>query len=139
MEYRKEEDGYIVVLEIGDEIIASLIEFARAESIEGGAFSGIGALGEMEIGFFDLEAKEYRRKEIFEQRELLSLAGNLAFDGETPMVHAHVILGRPDFHCEGGHLFRGTVSVTCEIEFRPKLRIDREFDGATGLKLWRLR
>jgi len=138
MEYRKEKDGYIVVLEIGDEIIGSLIEFARAESIDGGVFTGIGALGEAEIGFFDLEKKAYRRKTIKMQRELISLNGNFAFDGENPVVHAHVVLGGPDFVCEGGHLFRGIVSVTCEIEFRPKARIDRDLEEKTGLKLWKL-
>ncbi|HHS50663.1 MAG TPA: DNA-binding protein [candidate division Zixibacteria bacterium] len=139
MQYRKENDLYLIALEIGDEVLESVIAFAEAEGIEGGVFSGIGAMNEAEIGWFDLENKEYRRREILGQRELLSLMGNFARDrGGAPIVHCHVVLGRGDFACEGGHLFHGRISVTGEIIFTPTSPISREFNEASGLKLWQM-
>ncbi|MCK5833323.1 DUF296 domain-containing protein [bacterium] len=139
MRYKKENTGYLIVLDVGEEFVDSIIDFAKKEGIEGGVFYGVGAMNLAEIGFFDLEKKEYIKKNIEGQRELLSLKGNLAHDNDgNPIVHCHVIFGKADFATEGGHLFKGVVSVTCEIFFQQTSMIGRVFDSKTGLKLWQL-
>ncbi|HDR91018.1 MAG TPA: DNA-binding protein [candidate division Zixibacteria bacterium] len=141
MNYREEFDGsYLLCLEIGDDIIASIAEFALEEGIRGAIFMGIGAIDRAEIGYFDLVRKEYARKAISGQRELLSLKGNIgiADEGEI-VVHAHVILGDADMNCIGGHLFSSRISVTGEIAVHPVSDIVRSPENTTGLKLWNLR
>jgi len=141
MIYREEYDGsYLVCLEIGDEIIECLTEFARHEGIHGAVFEGIGAVNEGEIGYFDIEKRDYIRAQIPDQREMLSLKGNIALDSDGDfIVHAHVVLGDVDMGCIGGHLISGRISVTGEIHVRPVIDIRREPDKATGLKLWNLK
>jgi hypothetical protein len=141
MHYREEYDGsYLICLEIGDDIVDSLRTFASNEGIRGGNFKGIGAIDRAVIGYFDLERKEYLKKEVVGQRELLSLIGNLGID-ETGaiIVHAHIILGDRDMNCSGGHLFTSRISVTGEIIVHPTADIVRSSNLKTGLNLWNLR
>jgi len=140
MEIREEFDGtYLIKLNIGDEIISSLEKFADENGIYGATFQGIGAVNFAEIGFFDLENKEYARTTIDGQREVLSLKGNIGRDGDGEvMIHAHIILGDKSFATQGGHLFKGKISVTGEIRLLPSGDIKREHEQKTGLKLWKL-
>jgi len=141
MNFREEYDGsYLLCLEIGDDIIDSIAEFAREEGVKGATFMGIGAIDRAEIGYFDIDKKEYTRKTISGQRELLSLKGNIGFaEGGDIVVHAHVILGDADMACSGGHLFSSRISVTGEIAVHPVSDIVRTPEDTTGLKLWNLR
>ncbi|MGC9315083.1 MAG: PPC domain-containing DNA-binding protein [bacterium] len=141
MNFREEYDGsYLVCLEIGDDIIAALTEFAKDEGIRGAHFSGIGAIDRAEIGYFDIDKKEYARKTVSGQRELLSLKGNIGIaEGGDIVVHAHVILGDAEMNCVGGHLFSSRISVTGEISVHPVSDIERSPNSSTGLKLWNLR
>jgi len=140
MEYREEYDGsYLIRLHKGDEIISSLISLADEFGLCGATFDGIGAVDKAEIGYFDTEMKDYVRVEIFDQRELLSLKGNIGSGpDEKLIVHAHVILGDRNMTVIGGHLFSGRVSVTVEIRLFPSDDIRREPDSETGLNLWEL-
>ena len=140
MNYRQEENGrYLISLDIGDEIIEALTEFADSAGVASGQFTGIGALDSAELGYFDNEKREYLRKKIEGQREILSLIGNLAAGpGGEPILHAHIILGDPDFRLSGGHLFSGRISVTGEIYFRPTSDLERTPNSETGLNLWNL-
>jgi len=116
MESRRTRYGYALRLDRGEEIIASLRAFATAENARAGLLSGIGAVGEAELGFFDLATRAYTTRRLDGQYEILSLAGNLSdLEGE-PFPHCHVVLSGSDFAALGGHLFRGVVSVTCEIQ-----------------------
>ncbi len=138
MKYRLENDGnYLLCLDIGDGIISSLKKFASSVGLRGAIFEGIGALNHAEIGYFDFLSKTYIRKTIDEQREILSLQGNIGIGpgGET-IIHAHIILGDSEMNCVGGHLFEGVVSVTAEIYVRPVLDIIRSPNSITGLNLW---
>ena len=75
-------------------------------------------------------------RQFFRQQFLLHLAGNLSWVEGKPFLHAHVVLGGPDFQALGGHLFGGTVSVTAELFFRPNdERVDRQWNEDVGLNL----
>ncbi len=107
--------GYVVKLDPGEEIVESLHAFAVARGIRAGALSGIGAAGPCELGYFIPGTHEYVRREFPDEYEIGSLTGNWSeFDGE-PFPHCHVVLGGDDFVAYTGHLFRGIVTVTCEI------------------------
>lgn len=141
MKYREEYDGsYLVCMEIGDEIIDCLIKFARDEGIRGAHLKGVGAIDLAEIGFFDIDRKDYIRKTIEGQREMLSLIGNIGVTSEGEIaIHVHVVLGDNEMNCTGGHLFSGRISVTGEIIIHPTDDIVRTPDNRTGLKLWNLK
>jgi predicted DNA-binding protein with PD1-like motif len=132
------EKSYAVVLSPGDEFSAQLLEFAKQQKLTAANFTAIGAFRQVEIGWFKLEKKDYERKQLEEQLEVLSLVGNIAeFDGK-PKIHAHVVLGRRDFTTLGGHLLSGHVRPTLEIVLHEAPRhLHRIHDPHTGLALIR--
>lgn len=133
------EGAFCVRLERGDEVIASLTAFATEHGIHAGSMSGIGAVMDTELGFYELETQTYHRKTFAEDHELLSLIGNFSRVDGAPFVHAHVTLGGSDFRVVGGHLFKAVVAVTVELVVRPlEGAVDRSLDEACGLKLWSL-
>ena len=87
-------------------------------------------------GFFDPTKKQYKKTPIREQVELLSLTGDIAFEGDVPKVHAHIVVGKADGTAHGGHLLEGHVFPTIELILleSPKY-LQRRLDKETGLAL----
>ena len=130
------ENDWLLRLDVGDEIVSSLMEFARVEGIKAASLTGIGAVGGLKYGYFDINDKEYKVAEETISLEIVSLVGNLArIDGE-PILHAHIAVGFPDMNIRGGHLVEGIISVTGEIFIRTyNTDIERGKDGRFGLNL----
>lgn len=118
MKAKKVESGYFIRLDKGEEVIKTLSEFIAKEKIPGGAISGIGALTDIELGYFERGRKQYIKRRFEDVYELLSLTGNIAYADGAPVIHAHCILGDADYQLIGGHFFSGTVAVTGEIYIR---------------------
>lgn len=109
---------YVLVGEPGDEAIDMLTVFAAEQHISGAQLTAIGAFESAVVGWFDRETKQYRRIEVGEQCEVLSLAGDIACAQEKPQVHAHAVLGLSDGTVRGGHLLSGRVWPTLEVVVR---------------------
>lgn len=105
---------YVAVCDPGDEAIAALTQFARAERLEAAQISAIGGFERAIVGWFDRSAKSYRRIPVDEQCELLSLNGDIAEGVDGPVLHAHAVLGLSDGTTRGGHLLEGHVFPTLE-------------------------
>jgi predicted DNA-binding protein with PD1-like motif len=118
MKYRVVEDAdvvtYVVVCDPGDEAVASLSQFARAERLEAAQITAVGAFERATVGWFDPAAKEYRRIPVDQQCELLSLIGDVAEGEDGPILHMHVVLGLSDGTTRGGHFLEGWVRPTLE-------------------------
>jgi predicted DNA-binding protein with PD1-like motif len=131
---------YAVILEAGDEVMACLERFARAEGVDGARLSAIGAFRKAVLAWFDWEAKAYRDIPVDEQVEVASLNGDIGVDeaGATAL-HVHLVLGRRDGSSLAGHLKSAEVRPTLEVlvtETPGHLR--RVKDAATGLALIRV-
>jgi predicted DNA-binding protein with PD1-like motif len=136
MRYLKLGDAFMVRLATGEEIHSALREFARAERIDAAGVEGIGAIYDAVIGYFDRDAREYLRKSIPEEMEIVSLSGNLSIKESEPLAHLHVVLGGRNYEAVAGHLFEGRTGATCEIIVRPLAGfVRRTLDPATGLYL----
>jgi len=118
MRARKIESGYFLRLERGEEIVSTILDFVAKEKIQAGTVSGIGALNDVTLGFFDRRSKQYLKETFTDVYELLSLLGNISYVDAKPILHAHCVLGRADFSVLGGHLFSGQVAVTGEFYIR---------------------
>ena len=135
MKFASTEFGYLARLETGEEIITTLSNFVKARAIGTASLSGIGAAGELSIGYFDRSRKEYVKKSLSGEYEILSLTGNVSHVGDEPWVHAHVVLSGADFAAVGGHLFSGKVTVTVEVALVvSEETIQRVEDAATGFR-----
>jgi predicted DNA-binding protein with PD1-like motif len=119
MKYKVVEDAdvvtYVVVCDPGDEAVAALNEFARAEDLEAASITAVGAFEHAVVGWFDRAARDYRRIPVDEQCEVLSLLGDVAEGADGPIVHVHAVLGLSDGTTRGGHLLEGKVFPTLEV------------------------
>lgn len=136
MKVKRTETGFIMVLDIGDEVIDSLKKLAAAERIGVASLTGIGAVRDSVLGYIDLEQKHYLRREFPGSMELVSLTGNMALLNDEPFAHCHAVLGDREMRVFGGHLFQATVSLTVEIFLRVyEGQIARRFDANSGANL----
>ena len=107
---------FALVFDKGDEVVAELTAFAKAERVGAAHFTAIGAFSEVTLGYFDRGRKDYKRMVVAEQVEVLSLIGDVALDDKGgPKVHAHVVIGLSDGQTRGGHLLGARVWPTLEV------------------------
>ena len=127
---------YLLVFRTGQEVMKGLLAFARKHGLTAGHLTGIGAISDAVVGYFDPQKKAYLRIQEKGQAELLSLTGNLAlYDGE-PFFHVHVALGLRDGSTRGGHLFEAMVRPTVELVLTTySSSVRRKIDPDTGLPL----
>jgi len=105
---------YVVVCDPGDEAVSALTQFARSEDLEAAQITAVGAFEHATVGWFDRAARDYRRIQVDEQCELVSLIGDVAAGEDGPVVHVHAVLGLSDGTTRGGHLLEGRVFPTLE-------------------------
>jgi predicted DNA-binding protein with PD1-like motif len=136
----KDPKSFVVILDTGDEILACLESVARTEHLAGSSFKAIGALSDVELGWFNWETKKYQTAvKLQEQVELLSLIGDIALKDGEPQIHAHLVIGHRDGTTHGGHLLRATVRPTCEIVITESPQhLQKEIDQEAGIALIRL-
>ena len=130
------EKTFVVIFEKGDEVVETLRRFANNQRLLASHFTAIGALSDVVIGFFDVVKKHYQKIPIREQVEVLSLTGDIAYEGDVPKIHAHIVVAKADGTAHGGHLIEGHVFPTIELILveSPKY-LHRRLDKETGLAL----
>ena len=141
MKYKIIDDKILISLEKNDEILTSLYELTKNKNINSGWVDGIGACKDVEIGFYNLKSKDYLKKQFKEDYEITSLSGNFSYleHNRSPWWHIHMNFSNKDFNVFGGHLFRATITASCEIIFHiSKYTINRKLDSNIGLCLWDL-
>src|SRR3954469_6567726 len=131
-------NGYFLVFERGEELFSTLSRFCENNDIHWARFNAIGAVENVEIGYYDLPNRQYVFRAEAGPFEVANLDGNITELEERPLIHAHGVFSRCDetLECLGGHIRRAQVAVTLEICLwevtQPLLR---EFDDDTGLNL----
>ncbi len=118
-EFKHSDNGYIVVLQTGEEVFPALIELAKQEGIRSAWIHGIGAVGEVELGYYDVKDGQYKRKKFQEELEITSLSGNLSSLQGEPFVHLHGVFGTSRFQALTGHVFSAKISITGEFLVLP--------------------
>ena len=139
MRSRKVPGGFLVRLEKGEEAISALAQFVAQKKIPCGFVQGIGAIRDVELGYFDLKVKKYRRRKIRRTVEVVSLLGNISYIDKNPFIHTHITIAGPDQKLLGGHFFKGTVAVTLEIFIQVvNCKLNRFHDHQMGFNFWDL-
>ncbi len=128
---------FLLVLDSGDEVMASLKQFVQREKLEAAQFTAIGAFQRAALGYFDWERKTYLRNPVEEQVEVAAFIGDLASgpDGK-PSLHVHCVLGCRDGRAIAGHLLEGQVRPTLEIVLTDSpVHLRKRHDPESGLAL----
>ena len=86
-------DGqFMVIIEKGKKLVETLTKVATDLKLKGGRISGIGAVEQVELGYYDLHEKVYIRKTFDEgDFELISLNGNISLKNGEPYIHVHAV------------------------------------------------
>jgi predicted DNA-binding protein with PD1-like motif len=127
---------FVVVLDTGEEVLECLLEFAQEHRLSAAEFSGLGALSDCVLGYFDWQKKDYQRIPLAEQVEVLNLTGNVALSEGEPKLHPHIVVGKADGSAHGGHLLEGHVRPTLEVVVTESpAHLQRRSDPETGLQL----
>lgn len=128
--------NYIVRLNRGERLGEAILDFIQQTDLPpGAAVSGVGAAANIELGFYDLDAKEYRWKTHSNMHEIVSLNGTLASDpAGQPMFHLHGSFSDEKYQVIGGHVKDFVVGGTCELFVHRTIRpLTRVHDADTGL------
>lgn len=127
---------FAVILDTGDEAMASLLAFAKENNVTAAHFTAIGGFSAAALGYFDMEKKDYSRIPVGEQVEVVSLIGDIALEKGQPKIHAHAVIGKRNGVAMAGHLLEGHVRPTLEITLiESPAHLRREFDPRAGLAL----
>jgi predicted DNA-binding protein with PD1-like motif len=139
MKSRREGSRVFIRLELGDDVLPSLTAAAEEHGVAAGWLNGIGAANGVELGYYDLERKDYNRWEVAGDVEFASASGSVGLRDGKPFVHLHAVVSDRDCVTHGGHLFRATTGATLEfVLLVGEAPIERTPDEAIGLYLWRV-
>lgn len=134
MKWKKLEGGYLIKPDLGEEVVGTLSGLVAELGLKNGSLYGIGGVEDVVLGYYDLDAKTYLKREFSGRYEMVSLVGNVSILDGKPFVHAHAVVSGPDMAAFGGHLFEATVAVTAEIHlWGSRTLVTRSLDGRVGL------
>ena len=134
MEYIIDKDKAFIRLDQGTEIFSAILEIANKENWKSAHISGIGALKDLELGYYNLDEKTYERHTFSQNSELLSMDGNLSTLDGKKFLHLHGVFSDGTMKCFGGHMFSAVVAVTCEINIRLfNANVERKMNCDVGL------
>ncbi len=136
MQNRKAAPGYLLRLELGEKFNETLLSFCEKEGINAAHFTAVGAVEQVELGFYDLPSKTYSFRLFTTPMELVSMTGNISLVEGKPFIHAHGVFSDEKFATFGGHVKDAIAGPTIEI-FLTSLEgeISRKMDEEMGLKL----
>ena len=113
--YKNVDNKYIVSINNHAEVANALTEFCKDKGIQSGSISGIGAINELTLRFFNPSTKTYTDKTFREQMEISDLTGNISsMDGKV-YLHLHIAVGRSDYSALAGHLLAATLNGAGEF------------------------
>ena len=132
----EEKNRYILRFDKKEEVISELLKFCALKKINAGFFSGLGAIQETDLAWYDVDEKTYKEKTFNEKMEILNFIGNIAVMKGKTVIHCHGTFGSKDMETFGGHVKKIVVAATCEILLESfDGKIEREYSNEIGLNL----
>ena len=136
MDYKRFENTIVARIDRGEEILEQLAIIAQKEQIKLASISALGAAGEITVGVYDVEKKEYHANHFSGDLEIVSLTGNITTKDGQYYAHLHMSAGDEKGQVFGGHLNRAVICATCEMFIQViDGNIDRQYDEVTGLNV----
>jgi len=137
MKYKRFENTIVARIDRGEEILTSIREICRRESVTLANLSAIGAVGHAVVGLYQVEKQKYLPNTFDREMEMTSLNGNVTTkDGEV-YLHLHANFADETDKVFGGHLNEAVISGTCELFIQIiNGTVGRMHDPITGLNLF---
>lgn len=132
MKYLRDKNTIVIQLDIGDELISSVIDVCKKENVTSGYITGIGATDNAEVGVLIPSTKEYIKQIVSEDFEVTALSGNITVQNDIPYPHVHATLANIN-KMLGGHVNKMVMSVLGEVFiYITHFDIGRKKDERTG-------
>ena len=136
MEYKRFGNKYVVRLEKGEEVVATIKKLCQKNNIWLGTIAGIGAVNKATVGLFETATKEYHSQEFSGDMEITNLTGNISTKDGDIYLHLHATLATSDLKTYGGHLNEAVISATGEVFIDAIAgKVERQFSDEIGLNL----
>ena len=88
----------------GDELMSGMTEFAEKNNLKISEVRGLGGISSAVVSAYDPEKGAFKRFNIDQKGELVSLQGEITVQNGKPAFHAHVVFVLVDGTVHGGHL-----------------------------------
>lgn len=135
--FRKFGNTFVVSVENHMEIARAIMDFCHDMNLTAGVISGIGAINQATLRFYNPATRQYVDRTFDEQMELANLTGNISVMDGRPYTHIHCVLGRADYSALAGHLLSARINGACELVVTAfDSPLDRRHDNVTGLNLY---
>lgn len=136
--YKQYGNTYVVSIANHTDLAQSIMTFCEDMKITAGSITGIGAINEATLRFYNPKTKQYVDKTFKEQMEVANLTGNVSvMDGKT-YTHLHCTLGRSDYSALAGHLLSAHLNGAGEIVITTfDSPMERYHDEETGLNMYK--
>lgn len=136
MKYIFDSYNHVICLEKGENLAESLATFFNETKHEGGWIEGVGGALSVELGYYNLEKKEYQWRTFDQTLEVLSLQGTVALnESGEPVFHLHGVFSDENYQTIGGHVKNLTVGGTLELfVHRSYTPLKRTLNPGTGLQ-----
>lgn len=117
MKYLFDGFNWFMRLDRGDRLSKAFETFFVETKCSGAWVSGVGAVEEIELGFYDIDKKVYQWQTFNEgPYELTGLQGSIALsETSKPMFHLHGTISGRDYHAYGGHIKDLVAAATLEL------------------------
>ena len=135
--FRQEGNTYVVSIMNRQDLTDVLMSFIKEQNITAGEISGIGAVSEATLRFYNPTTKKYEDRMFEQQMEIANLTGNISTLNGEKYLHLHITLGTSDFQAIAGHLLTAKINGACELVIRKfDIAAPRYKDEETGLNLY---
>lgn len=115
MTFRTTDFGYILTLEPGDELVRSLIQFARDHEVDAALVTAIGSVTELELGTGGGRDRDHRRRTFDEALEACTVSGVVTLVDGEPFPHLHGTFSRDDHSVIGGHVYEAVAGAGMDV------------------------
>lgn len=135
--YKQIGNKYVVSVYTRNEIVEALTAFCKEKQIKSGFITGIGAINEVTLRFFNPSTKKYVDKAFHEQMEISNLTGNISTMDGKEYLHLHITVGKSDYTALAGHLLSARLNGAGEFVVEDyEERIERSFNPTLGLNCY---
>lgn len=136
MRYQRFGERFVVRLESGEPVMATLTGFLGEHGIGFANVSAAGAVSAAELGYWHADRQSYDYRKLEEQLEVVSFQGTASLKDGKPFLHVHGVFGRADFSAVAGHVKEAWTHPTFEAWLRIEdVPVKRIHDQSTGLDL----
>jgi len=107
--------SFRVIFHAGDELMSGMTEFAVQNNLKLSEVRGLGGISAAVVAALDPGKGAFRRFNIDQKGELLSLQGEITVRDGKPVFHAHVVFVLLDGTVHGGHLVEAHIDPVANL------------------------